>query len=61
MSMAARYEWRDQQAALTERLKNFLLNPGKEQFDAVLADMTTYADAARSGNIDIPTSWNSVA
>jgi hypothetical protein len=59
MSKSARYEWRDQQAALNERLKGFLLNPGAEQLEAVVAEMRAYADAARSGDIQIPTNWTS--
>ena len=31
MSKSSRYEWRDQQAALQERMKGFLANPGNEQ------------------------------
>jgi hypothetical protein len=59
MSKSARYEWRDQQAALHERMKGFLENPGHEQMEAVVADMRAYADAARSGNIEIPQRWTS--
>lgn len=54
MSKSARYEWRDQQAALHERMKGFLENPGNEQLDAVVAEMRAYADAAKAGNIEIP-------
>lgn len=54
MSKSTRYEWRDQQASLTERMKGFLQNPGTEQLDAVVAEMHEYAAAARSGSIDIP-------
>jgi hypothetical protein len=57
MSNAARYEWRDHQAALNERMKGFQRNPGAEQMEAVMAEMRAYADAARSGNIEIPASW----
>jgi len=59
MSKSTRYEWCDQQAALNERMKNFQLNPGVEQMEAVLAGMRAYAEAARNGNIDIPQSWTS--
>lgn len=59
MSKSARYAWSDQQASLNERLKGFLQNPNKEQMDAVLAEMRAYADAARSGSIDIPARWTS--
>jgi len=54
MSKSSRYEWRDQQAALQERMKGFLANPSAEHLQAVVADMQAYADAARSGHIDIP-------
>jgi hypothetical protein len=61
MSKTSRYEWRDQQAALQERMKGFLMNPGSEQLEAVVAEMRAYADAARSGHIEIPQSWTSYA
>jgi hypothetical protein len=57
MSQSSRYEWRDQQATLHERMKGFLENPGKEQLEAVVAGMRAYADAARAGSIDIPQRW----
>lgn len=57
MSSDARYEWRDQQAALSARLKGFMQNPGNDQLDAVIAEMRTYANAAREGSIEIPTRW----
>ena len=59
MSKSSRYEWRDQQAALQERLKGFLLNPSNEQLEAVVNEMRAYADAAKSGHIEIPQSWTS--
>ncbi|HEY0062521.1 MAG TPA: hypothetical protein VGC21_10390 [Telluria sp.] len=59
MSKSARYEWRDQHAALNERMKGFLENPIPEKLDAVIAEMRAYADAARSGNLEIPTRWTS--
>ena len=54
MSKSSRYEWRDQQASLQERMKGFIQNPGTEQLEAVLAEMRAYADAAKSGSIEIP-------
>ncbi len=54
MSKSSRYEWRDQQAALQERMKGFLQNPNNEQLEAVVAEMRAYAAAAQSGSIDIP-------
>ncbi|MCC2957164.1 hypothetical protein LK542_16225 [Massilia sp. IC2-477] len=54
MSKSSRYEWRDQQAALQERMKGFLQNPNNEQLEAVVAEMRAYAAAAQAGTIDIP-------
>jgi hypothetical protein len=54
MSKSSRYEWRDQQAALQERMKGFMQNPNAEQLEAVVAEMRAYADAAKNGSIDIP-------
>jgi hypothetical protein len=54
MSKSSRYEWRDQQAALQERMKGFIENPGNEQLEAVVAEMRAYAAAARTGSIEIP-------
>ena len=57
MSKSARYEWRDQHAALNQRLKGFLANPNTEQMEAVVAEMREYADAARTGRMEIPATW----
>ena len=54
MSKSSRYEWRDQQASLQERMKTFIENPGADQMVAVIAEMRTYAAAAKAGTIDIP-------
>lgn len=54
MSKSSRYEWRDQQASLQERMKGFMENPGTEQLEAVVAEMRAYAAAAKNGSIDIP-------
>ena len=51
MSKSSRYEWRDQQAALQERMKGFLQDPSNEQLEAVVADMRAYAAAAQAGTI----------
>ena len=59
MSKSTRYEWRDQQAALNERMKGFLEHPGDDEMEAVVAEMRAYADAARTGSIEIPTRWTS--
>jgi hypothetical protein len=57
MSKSSRYEWRDQQAALHERMNGFLANPSNEQFEAVVAEMRAYASAAQTGHIEIPQRW----
>jgi len=54
MSKSSRYEWRDQQASLQERMKSFIEHPGDEQLEAVIAEMRIYAAAAKAGTIDIP-------
>lgn len=54
MSKSSRYEWRDQQASLQERMKDFLQNPNNEQLEAVVTEMRAYAAAAQAGTIDIP-------
>ncbi|HEX9172826.1 MAG TPA: hypothetical protein VF861_09195 [Telluria sp.] len=59
MSNMSRYEWHDQYATLNERMKGFLQNPGSEQMEALLAEMRCYADAAKSGSIEIPQYWTS--
>ena len=59
MSKSARYEWRDQHAALNERMKGFLSNPNTEQMEAVVAEMREYADAAKNGRMEIPQTWTS--
>jgi len=61
MSKSSRYEWRDQAAALQERMKSFIENPGDDQLEAVIADMRTYAAAAKAGTIDIPERFVSFA
>ena len=58
MSKSSRYEWRDQQAALQERMKGFLQNPNNEQLEAVVADMRAYAAAAQAGTSEIPHRFN---
>lgn len=59
MSKTTRYAWRDQQAVLSERMKGFLQNPGNEEMEAVVAEMRAYADAARTGAIEIPKQFTS--
>ncbi|SFC30548.1 hypothetical protein [Massilia yuzhufengensis] len=54
MSKSSRYEWRDQQASLQERMKLFLQKPDNAQLEAVIAEMRAYAAAAQAGTIDIP-------
>lgn len=59
MSKVSRYAWRDQQAILSERMKGFIQNPGNDQLEAVLTEMRAYADAAKSGAIEIPQKFTS--
>jgi fructosamine-3-kinase len=59
MSNMSRYEWHDQYASLSECMKGFLKNPDDEQLEAVLAEMRSYAAAAKSGCIEIPQHWTS--
>ncbi|MFL6657703.1 MAG: hypothetical protein ACJ8GW_06515 [Massilia sp.] len=59
MSKSARYEWRDQHAALNDCMKGFMQNPNQEHMEAVVAELRAYADAARTGNMEIPTNWTS--
>ena len=59
MSKTTRYAWRDQQAVLSERMKGFLQNRGNEEMEAVVAEMRAYADAARTGAIEIPKQFTS--
>lgn len=57
MSKSARYEWLDQQAALSERLKAFLRQPGEIEMAAMVDDLREYAESAKSGRIEIPVKW----
>lgn len=59
MSKTARLEWNDQQAALDQRLKVFMSHPDEEHMEAVVAQMRDYAEAAKSGAIEIPKTWTS--
>ncbi len=59
MSKSARYEWRDQHAALNQSMKGFLEKPDAEKLEAVVAEMRAYAAAAQNGNMEIPTRWTS--
>ncbi|HEU4846084.1 MAG TPA: hypothetical protein VFT05_17590 [Burkholderiaceae bacterium] len=55
MSKSNRLEWSRQVAQLNERIKGFQANPGQEQLEAAIAELRAYAEAARSGGIEIPT------
>ncbi len=59
MSQSTRHEWRNQHDALNERMKGFMQQPNPEQLEAVIAEMQAYANAARNGNLEIPTRWTS--
>ncbi|MET0264638.1 MAG: hypothetical protein ABW202_03405 [Duganella sp.] len=54
MSKTSRLDWSRQVTLMNERIKNFQANPGQEQLDAVIEEMKAYAEAARSGGIEIP-------
>lgn len=60
MSQNARFEWAEQQTTLQDCVKGFLKNPDQEQMEAVMVVMRAYADAARTGCIEIPQYWTSV-
>ena len=53
MSKSARYEWRDQHAAINERIKGFLQDPNPEHMEAAFAEMRAYADAARISGLSL--------
>lgn len=57
MSKSNRLEWSRQIAQLNERIKDFQANPSTEELDAAIAEMRAYAEAARSGGIEIPTKF----
>ena len=57
MSNSSRNGWNEQQSVLSARMRGFLENPGKDQLDAVVAEMRAYAEAARTGSIEIPQVW----
>jgi hypothetical protein len=54
MSKSNRLEWSKQISLLNERIKLFQANPGQEQLEAAIKEMQAYAEAARSGGIEIP-------
>jgi len=54
MSRTNRLDWSKQITLMNERIKNFQANPGQEQLDAVIAELKAYAEAARTGGIEIP-------
>ena len=55
MSKLNRLDWSKQVTLMNERIKNFQSNPGQEQLDAVIQELKAYAEAARTGGIEIPT------
>jgi hypothetical protein len=59
MSTMARLEWNDQQAALDQLVKGFMVQPDAATMEAVIAQMRAYAEAARSGAMEIPKTWTS--
>lgn len=54
MSKTNRLDWSRQVTLMNERIKTFQANPGQEQLDAVIEELKAYAEAARSGGIEIP-------
>ena len=54
MSRTNRLDWSKQITLMNERIKNFQANPGQEQLDAVIDELKAYAEAARTGGIEIP-------
>lgn len=58
MSRTNRLDWSKQVTLMNERLKTFQANPGQEQLDAVIDELKAYAEAARTGGIEIPTLFN---
>lgn len=58
MSKSNRLDWSRQVTTMNERIKSFQANPGPEQLDAVIEELRAYAEAARSGGIEIPSLFN---
>ena len=59
MSTIARLEWNDQQTELDQRLKGFMAKPDAANMEAVIEQMRKYAEAAKSGAMEIPKTWTS--
>ncbi len=57
MSKANRLDWSRQVTLMNERIKSFQANPGQEQMNALIEELQAYAEAARSGGIEIPTQF----
>jgi hypothetical protein len=57
MSKSNRLEWSKQISQLNESIKLFQANPSQEQLEAAIQEMHAYAEAARSGGIEIPTQF----
>jgi hypothetical protein len=55
MSKTNRLDWSKHVTLMNERIKSFQANPGQEQLDAVIQELKAYAEAARTGGIEIPT------
>ena len=54
MSRTNRLDWSKQITLMNERIKSFQANPGQEQLDAVIDELKAYAEADRTGGIEIP-------
>jgi hypothetical protein len=57
MSKSNRLDWSRQVSLLNESIKTFQANPGEEQLDAAIKQLQAYAEAARSGGIEIPSQF----
>ena len=57
MSRNNRLDWSKQITQLNERIKSFQAKPGQEELEAAIKEMQAYAEAARNGGIEIPTSF----
>jgi hypothetical protein len=55
MSKTNRLDWSKQVTLMNERIKSFQADPSQEQLDAAIAVLKAYAEAARTGGIEIPT------
>ena len=55
MSKSNRLDWSKQVTLMNERIKHFQADPSPQQLEAVIEELKAYAEAARTGGIEIPT------